>query len=368
MNFYMPVRLLTGRGVVAENADRIASFGKRCLIVTGGSAAKKSGALGDVTAVLDRSGIAYTVFDGIRPNPTIASCIEGGRVGRAFGAEFVVGIGGGSPLDASKIVAVCIQNPDCTGPDLFQNRWTNAPVPVVLVGTTAGTGSEVTQISVITNDEGRKAGIHDDALYAALALGDPRYTESMPLSVTATTAVDALCHCIESYLNKTAVPISRGIAARGVIELFPLLCSIADGKLPTPAERETLYNGSILGGMAICITGTVAPHAIGYLLSERYGVPHGFACAAFLPALLRRVEAVDPALAADFCRTTGTSFDALTALVEKLLPKYDLHMTDAEIAEQAKRWTAQNANIAKTPGTPDAAGVEAFLRSVFLPA
>lgn len=365
MNFYMPVRLMTGRGVVAANADLIASFGKKVLLVTSGSAAKRSGALDDVTSVLQDKGIAYTVYDGIQPNPTIASCIEAGRKGAEFGAEFVIGIGGGSPLDASKVVAVCVTNPTYESADLYKLQWANKPVPVVLIGTTSGTGSEVTQISVITNPSGNKVGMRSDDLYAAAAFGDPRYTESMPLSVTATTGVDALCHCVESYLNKTASDISRAIALQGIKELMPLLNKVAEGHLPTSDERETLYNASILGGMAICITGTVAPHAIGYLLSEKYNVPHGFACASFLPALLDQTEAAAPSLAAAFYADTGYQKADYLSLVEKLLPAYDLHMSEEQIHAASPRWTLQNGNIAKTPGTCDQAVVETFLRSVF---
>ncbi len=365
MNFYMPVRLMTGRGVVAANADLIASFGKKVLLVTSGSAAKRSGALDDVTSVLQDKGIAYTVYDGIQPNPTIASCIEAGRKGAEFGAEFVIGIGGGSPLDASKVVAVCVTNPTYESADLYKLQWANKPVPVVLIGTTSGTGSEVTQISVITNPSGNKVGMRSDDLYAAAAFGDPRYTESMPLSVTATTGVDALCHCVESYLNKTASDISRAIALQGIKELMPLLNKVAEGHLPTSDERETLYNASILGGMAICITGTVAPHAIGYLLSEKYNVPHGFACASFLPALLDQTEAAAPSLAAAFYADTGYQKADYLSLVEKLLPAYDLHMTEEQIHAASPRWTLQNGNIAKTPGTCDQAVVETFLRTVF---
>ncbi len=365
MNFYMPVRLLTGRGIVATNADLLASFGKKCLLVTSGSAAKRSGALDDVTTVLHDKGIAYTIYDRVQPNPTIASCIEAGRMGASFGAEFVIGIGGGSPLDASKVVAVCVTNPAYEAADLYKLQWKNKPVPVVLIGTTSGTGSEVTQISVITNPKGNKVGMRSDDLYATVAFGDPRYTESMPLSVTATTGVDALCHCIESYLNKTATEISRAIALQGIKLLMPLLNEVADGTLPDAEKRETLYNASILGGMAICVTGTVAPHAIGYLLSEQYNVPHGFACASFLPALLDQTEAAAPALATAFYTETGYSKADYVGLVQRLLPAYDLRLTEEQIHAVAPRWTLQNGNIAKTPGTCDQTVVEAFLRSVF---
>lgn len=365
MDFYMPTKLITGRDAVRDNAALLASFGKRCLIVTGATAAKRSGALDDATAALAQNGIAYTVFDRILPNPTMASCIEAGRMGVDFEADFVLGIGGGSPLDAAKVVAVSIANPSLTEPELFSLAWPNKPVPIVLIGTTSGTGSEVTQVSVITNENGNKVGVRSDDLYAALAFGDPRYTESMPLSVTATTGVDALCHCIESYLNNAANDICRALAVQGIRMLLPLLNKVADGNLPTLFERETLYNASIIGGLAISIDGTVAPHAIGYLLTEQYNVPHGFACAAFLPALFEHVARFEPALAEEFFTRIGATRAELVALTQRLLPKFAFRLTDEQIRALAPRWPLSLRNIFKTPGTCDQAAVEAFLKSVF---
>lgn len=365
MNFYMPVKLKTGTDVLFQNSNLITSLGKRCLIVTSGSAAKKSGAFDDVQAILENSNIDYVVYDKIQPNPSISSCVEAGKIGSSFGAEFVIGIGGGSPLDASKVIAACISNPDYDAQKLYQLDWPNKPVPVVLVGTTSGTGSEVTPISVITNLNGNKVGMNSEQLYATLAFGDPKYTSSMPLSVTATTGVDALCHCIESYLNKTANDISRAIAVQGISLLVPLLLKVSDGILPDMKEREILYNASILGGMAICITGTVAPHAIGYLLSESYNVPHGFACASFLPALLEHTESADPELINTFYKHTGYNKQDYLALVQRLLPKYNFHMTEEEILNRSTRWTLSNGNIKKTPGICDQSVVQFFLKTVF---
>ena len=115
MDFYLPTRLITGHDVVVQNADRIAAFGKRCLIVTSGTAAKKCGALDDVTGVLEQKGIGYEIFDEVKPNPSIESCVKGGRLANRFGAEFVIGIGGGSPLDAAKVIALSAANPELDG-------------------------------------------------------------------------------------------------------------------------------------------------------------------------------------------------------------------------------------------------------------
>ena len=365
MQFYMPVRLITGNNVVRSNGAALSAFGRRCLIVTGGSSAKTCGALDDVTAALSEQSIAYTVYDGIRQNPTMASCLAGGQIGADFCADFVVGVGGGSPLDAAKVIAVCIANPEAAEDALYRLEWTNRPVPIVLVGTTAGTGSEVTSVAVITNSEGRKRSVRGNDLYAVLSFGDPRYTATMPHAVTASTGVDALCHCAESFWSKPASDVSRALAAEGIRLLVPALEQVASGITPDAQMRESLYSASILGGMAISVTGTCAPHTIGYLLSEQYGVPHGFACACFLTAFLRHSEAAAPEVASLFRAKTGMDIARIESLLQKLLPPYHFHLSDAELDALLPRWPLTVPNLAKTPGTCDSAVVKTFLRSVF---
>ena len=347
MNFYLPTRLNTGSGVVAQAADRLAALGNRCLIVTSGTAARRCGALDDVTAALESRGVGWRVFDAVQPNPSAASCLEGGRIARDFGAGFVIGIGGGSPLDAAKAVAVCAANPDLDEAGLLSLSWKRDRLPVVLVGTTAGTGSEVTPISVLTDGGGRKRGVNSEKLYADLSLGDPRYTASMPLTVTATTGVDALAHCLESYFNRTATDISRAFALQGITVLLPPLRTVADGGLPSDDERDALYRGSILGGMAISVAGTVLPHNMGYYLTENHGIPHGFACAAFLPALLRHAEEVDPAYVRTLERFAGTDTAGLNGLLRDLVPDPGVKLTETEIEALLPRWE----NVAQIQNT-----------------
>ena len=365
MEFYLPVRLLTGRGVVAQNAARLASFGRRCLIVTGGSGAKRCGALDDVAAALGSQGVQYRIFDGVRPNPSVFSCVEGGRLALDFGAEFIIGIGGGSALDAAKLIAVSAANPSLDAQGLYRKNWSNAPLPVVLVGTTAGTGSEVTPVAVITDPSGRKNSFHGEDFYAALSLGDPRYTESLPLSVTASTGVDALAHCLESLLSNTATDVSRAFALQGIAQLLAPLRTVAGGSLPSVQEREVLYHGSILGGMAISVTGTVFPHKLGYWLTEERGLPHGFACAVFLPALLRHADACEESDFRALLSRSGTDPESLTALIRALTPRLDFTLTEAEADALVPRWE-NNAALSKTVGGVSADELRGILRELFV--
>ena len=350
MNFHMPTKLVGGIDCVRTNGHLIAQMGSRCLLVTGASSARRCGALEDVTAVLDAHGIAWTVYDRISANPAIASAMEAAQIARDFGAEFIIGIGGGSALDAAKVTAMSAANPHLDAEGLFQKQWTSPRLPVALVGTTAGTGSEVTAVAVMTDGAGTKRGIRDAAIYGDLAFGDPKYTYSLPHGVTVSTAVDALCHCTESYFNRQANPISKAFALQGIGLLLPVLRHLTQSPELTEAQRADLYHGSILGGLAICVTGTTFPHNVGYYFSERHGIPHGHACALFLPELMAHVAACAPKETSAFFRALGTTAEELLALIEQLLPTPKLTLTEEMIAEQLPRWN-NNASVMNTLGT-----------------
>lgn len=343
MSFYLPTRLLTGPEILLRRGELLAELGTRCLVVTGKQASLTCPALQDAKDTLQRLGIPYLHFDGVLPNPGIETCVQAGRMAHAFGADFVLGIGGGSALDAAKAIALSAANPELDGPGLYRLNWPSPALPIALVGTTAGTGSEVTPVAVITDTVGRKHSFRHDCLYARLAYGDPRYTASMSLTMTANTGVDALAHCIESFFSRKATPLSSALALAGVRQLVPRLIELSAGRTPDPAARADLYEGSILGGMAISITGTVLPHNLGYYLTETYGVPHGAACAVFEPWLLAHCAAAVPDRAEMLCRAAGLSVDELSNLIRQLCPPCFPALTESEVERILPRWKDCNA-------------------------
>ena len=365
MKHYMPVRMISQDGAVEKNAGLFAGFGTRCALVTGKTSAVKSGALADVSGALDRSGISFCVYDGIEQNPSVKSCIAAGQTASAFGAEFIVGIGGGSPLDAAKAVAVFAANPGLDEERFYQKAWPNAPLPILLVGTTAGTGSEVTKVSVLTDSRGRKHSIHDDRLFAAAAFGDPKYLTSLSRPFTLSTGIDALSHCAESYFNRNADELSRAFAIRGIRLLYAPLLKAAKGGALEQADRAALYDASVLGGLAICGTGTCFPHNVGYYLTENYGASHGFASARFLPALLALVERKDPDCAGQFFRELGLSGDQLLRLIDLCLPENEIAMTEREIEDALPRWENNN-SVRNTCCDVCVAEIREILRELFL--
>jgi len=367
LNSYMPVKLVTGAGCVRASAKELAKLGKVCLIVTGKTSAKVCGALQDVTDTLECNGQRWLLFDEIGQNPRLTDCMAAAEKAIAAGADFVLGIGGGSPLDAAKCIAVLAANPGLTQAQLYAFDWANPPLKIVTVGTTAGTGSEVTKVSVITTPDGRKKSFHHETVFPVLALGDPTYTMSMPPMVTRATMVDVLAHCAESFFSRAANHISRCYAVEGIRLLLPVFRMMAEKGCDNLDydTREKLYCASIYGGLAINVTGTCFPHTMGYLLTESFGIPHGTACAVFQKEFFEYNKAVVPALAAEYLERIGCCEEEYFSLLEKLTPPCEVTMREEMISEAHSRWI-NNGSIAKCQGVFSADMADDVLRRKFL--
>jgi len=362
MNFYMPTKIIAENGSVTKNSALFANYGKKCLVVTGKSSAKLCGALDDVVSALEQNNITYKIFDKVTQNPLIATCIEGGCVAREFGADFVVGIGGGSPLDAAKAMAVFATN-DIDEDGLYSSKWESAPLPTIAVGTTAGTGSEVTQIGVITDSNGRKRSFRADVSFPAIAFGDTNYTKCMPDKVMRSTAIDALSHCIESYFSTTSTEISRAYATLGAKNIVKVFKEMAGGKALDDDMRTLVYEGSLYGGVAISITGTSFCHALGYFLSEDHGVAHGTACGLFLPEFVRYNSENAPELAKVLFGAISTDCDELCDIIEKIMPEVDVSVSDDEKDEVSLRWIGA-ACLKKMYGNPTSELLDSIVRKI----
>ena len=366
MNQYMPVRLMTGKGCVAAAKGELACLGDRCLILTGKRGAKLCGALDDVISVLNEQKIAWKHVNIIGQNPKFSDCVKAAEEAVSFDAGFIIGIGGGSPLDAAKCTAVLAANAGMTQKEFYSLTWPKQPLPTAVVGTTAGTGSEVTKVAVITTMEGSKKSVRDDSIYPRLALGDYTYTQTLPEDFTRSTAVDAMAHCMESYFCRTANELSRTHAVRGIrilLDVFRKLEKSGFASLDLQ-DREELYNASIYGGLAINVTGTTMPHTAGYLLTERYGLAHGTACAVFLPQFYFLNKRKVPDLTGHFLSEISCGETEFLHILEKTMPEYYVEMTEEEIREAHGRWI-DNSSLAKGIAVMDAAQMDEMLRQMF---
>ena len=348
---YMPARVINSRDCVTNSAGVFSSFGKKCLIVTSGSAAKKSGALSDTQKALENAGVEYEIFDSITENPLTSDCFKAGEKARNISADFIIGIGGGSPLDASKAAAIYASNKDMHETDIYSRSGCNAPLPVILIGTTAGTGSEVTGVSVLTNSEtGCKKSISGPDCYAKVSFCDSKYTFSVPYSVTVSSGLDAFAHCVESYFAKNSNELSVMYAKRGIELLWKNLVMFYNEKrLPTECERDELYTASLLGGLAINITGTCFPHTVGYVLTEDFGIPHGRACTAFMNEYVSLAVKYEKEKADEFFRVINSDRDTFERIINSLTD-VKIKMSEEEIDSYSKRWVNGVKNFERTPG------------------
>jgi alcohol dehydrogenase class IV len=284
--FHMPVKVFFGADCLNNNASELLKYGKRALIVTGGHSAHRSGALDDVIRILNESGADHEIFSSVENNPGLDSVGRAGEMAASFGADMIVGIGGGSPLDAAKAAAVLATNP-IDPIRLYENVFQNKPLPIVAIPTTAGTGSEVTQYSILTRkDVGTKMSFGNESTFPVLAFLDPNYTMSMPPDVTANTAVDAFSHAMEGYLSKRAGPMSDDLALASMRYFAMCREALLSGD-PNYTDRENLLYSSLLAGTVIAQTGTTALHAMGYALTYYKGVAHGRANGLLMEEYLR---------------------------------------------------------------------------------
>ncbi len=337
-NIFMPVRCIWGENAVTDNSSLLASQGSSCLIVTGKNGAKASGALSDAVAALEKEGIAYGIFDRIGENPLISACHKAGEAAREMKAGFILGIGGGSVLDASKAIAIYAANSELSAIDIYKREYSTPPLPVVLIGTTAGTGSEVTAVAVLTNDEtGIKKSISGPDCYAKISFCDAKYTNSVSFSTTVSTALDAFAHAVEGYFTQKCNKTIELYAEKCIPLIYSCLKALC-GRKDVPEElRKPLYDGSIYAGLVINTCGTAFPHPLGYVLTENYGIPHGTACAAFFAPFIDRCEKFAPEKAAKFFEMTDEK-EKVKAVIAALTDLKGIHITSEEAEKHALRW------------------------------
>ncbi len=284
MYFYLPTKIYSERDCVKKYGAEWASLGRRALIVTGKSSAR-NGSLSDVTDALKEQGADYFVFDEIEENPSIELVMRVRDLGVREQADFVIGIGGGSPMDAAKAVALMIAQKDKGADFLYQKGEKASALPVVEVPTTCGTGSEATPYAILTIHEQRIKASLPHKVYPAYALVDGKYLMDLPRQILVNTAVDTLGHFIESYINAQATDFSHMLCEYGM-GVWSSAKNVLIGASRTPEECDTLLFASTLAGMAISHTGTSLPHGLSYYFTYEKGVPHGKAVGYFLPGYL----------------------------------------------------------------------------------
>lgn len=285
-NYAQPVRIVFGAGKVKSLPDEIKKFGgRRGVLVTSPSFVKR-GVVQQL--VSDSGGLLVDVYSSVSPNPDVRECDACCEVMRRAQADFVVAMGGGSVLDCAKAAAVFAL---AEAPALaYLNGSLPIParhLPLIAVPTTAGTGSEITCVSVLSDHErGIKAPLSADSFYPTLALVDSQLTLSVPRHLTACTGFDVLCHATEAYWSRWHQPICDALAVHAArLVLANLQAVVNDGS--NAVARDHMAEASVIAGLAFTQPKTTSAHACSYALTRLLDIPHGEACALTIDHFMR---------------------------------------------------------------------------------
>jgi len=276
-------RLVFGYGAVEGLPEEIGRVkGSRVLVVSD-PGIKAAGVLDQVTGVLDRAKISFTVFAEVESDPKIEVALAAAECAKDFGPDVIVGVGGGSSLDISKVTSVLLSNEGPIDKYFGMELVPEPGVPLILIPTTAGTGSEMTSICVLSDTKNKvKKGIVSEHMFARAALLDPQLTLALPPQVTAMTGMDALVHAIESYVGLRATVFTDTLNLQAIrLVAANLRQAFAQGQNLT--ARESMLHASCLAGMAFSNTQNGLDHALALAIGGKFHLPHGLLTAFIIP-------------------------------------------------------------------------------------
>ena len=281
--FVLNERSYHGKGAIQEIAGEVTSRGLKKALVCSDPDLLKFGVTKKVTDVLDAAGIAYEIYDQIKPNPTIQNVQEGVEACKKAQADCLIAIGGGSAMDTAKAIGIIATNPEFADVRSLEGvaPTKNPCLPIIAVPTTAGTAAEVTINYVITDvEKNRKFVCVDPHDIPVVAIVDPDMMASMPKGLTAATGMDALTHAIEGYITKGAWELSDMFHLKAIEIIAKSLRGAVEN---TPEGREGMALGQYIAGMGFSNVGLGIVHSMAHGLSALYDTPHGVACAIILP-------------------------------------------------------------------------------------
>jgi len=344
--YYMPTEVYYGENCIEQNAALFSTLGKKALIITMHLPVRHY-ALEDVEAAMKAQGIEYTISYGAEENPSVESCVAIAKEAAAFAPEFVIAIGGGSAMDTAKSVCFLMNYPDMDPiACLYPKGEERVPLPLVCVPTTSGTGSEVTPFSVLTrNDLNTKMGTFART-YARYAFADAKYIMEMPLGLTRASVIDALAHCMESYVSTANNFMTRALAS----VCFQLFSEFKDTLVTgefTKEDREKMMLASLIAGIGFQQTGCNLPHGMGYALTHNKHIPHGMACGMLLGEYLKIFR--DPTQPLNAVKMCGfKDLDEFAAFIASMF-EVKCEITEEEIVAWSKDFSKVAYRLAKHP-------------------
>jgi len=285
--FRIPKRIHTGLGCLAGLSEEIERISPSKVLVITDPGVRKAGPFDRVKNVLEKAGVPFEVFDGIDIEPTMETlerCLK--SIGsHRFGA--VIGLGGGSSIDVAKITAAMLTNGGDPQEYLGIEKIPRPGLPMIMISTTAGTGAEVTTNALLIDKREKvKKSFVSSYLIPEVAIVDPELTVTLPPETTAATGMDALAHCLESFISLRATPMTELFSLEGVRWISESLREAYTNGTNTEA-RYGMTMGSLYGGIALTNAGTTAVHALAYPLGGRFGISHGVSNAIMLPYVMK---------------------------------------------------------------------------------
>jgi alcohol dehydrogenase class IV len=311
--YRFPVQVVFGEGCLQEIGAFVKNFGKHALLITGAGPTSRGPAVETIKGILDDGNLLISHFAEIESDPSVETIEKAVAFALENGCDFVIGMGGGSPMDAAKIAAARLNNEGDIASWEGMGRIARRSKPLICIPTTSGTGSEVTMVAVITGGKRRqKMSIVSQNLYPVLAIIDPELTYSMPPELTAATGVDALSHAVESFVARRSWEPTQVLSLRSVQLIFANIeRACADGS--DIEARHNMSLASFLAGMAFTSAGLGLAHAFAYALGSHFGVAHGKATALLLAHVMRFNLEACPELYRELADAMGVNVSGLPA-------------------------------------------------------
>ena len=387
-SYFLPVHIQFGWDKVDSVADFVKPYGNKALIITGRTSAKKSGLYDRVTAKLDAAHIEHVLFDQVDANPLKTTALDGAALAKSESCDMVIAIGGGSIMDCAKGIAFMAVNDGDINDYIFNRKTSDKALPLIVIPTTCGTGSEGNGFGVLTNPEtGDKKSLRCNAIVPKVSIVDPAVMGTMPPHVLASVGFDALCHNIEAYTSKTAQPFTDALAhyavtllAQYLVPLYKHVKAKAESKSAVLNETqltktwESVTLASTIGGMVINTAGVTLAHGMEHPASGLKDITHGVGLAVIEPVAVEYTWSANPdkfgALARIFNHGDGSELgEALRLIVHDL--DLTTNLTELGFTKEDIPWLVDNVyvvatgNIANTMADVSREDIEMLYKKMF---
>ena len=364
-SYFLPVHIQFGWDKVDNVADFVKPYGNKALIITGRTSAKKSGLYDRVTAKLDAAHIEHVLFDQVDANPLTTTALDGAALAKSESCDMVIAIGGGSIMDCAKGIAFMAVNEGDINDYIFNRKTSDKALPLIVIPTTCGTGSEGNGFGVLTNPEtGDKKSLRCNAIVPKVSIVDSAVMGTMPPHILASVGFDALCHNIEAYTSKTAQPFTDALAhyavtllAQYLVPLYKHVKAMAEGKSAVLNEIqltkawESVTLASTIGGMVINTAGVTLAHGMEHPASGLKNITHGVGLAVIEPVAVEYTWSANPdkfgALARIFNHGDGSELgEALRLIVHDL--DLTTNLTELGFTKKDIPWLVNNVYVVAT--------------------